>query len=365
MVADAAVIGTGIIGLTTAIALADRGVQVTLLGRAHRGEASSAAGGMLAPSVEAEVARGPANVFARAARDGYPAYVEALSARTGVDIPLNRLGILEVAATDAEATTLRERAALGDFKSLVSTSVWLDARALADLEPALAPLAGGFLHPEDGAVDPLRLLDALRIAAAQHHKVTVVTEDVCYADVSNGRCMIRTDSENRVETDHLVVAAGAWAPLIEGIPHPPPVTPVRGQMLGIQAAPLRHVVFGAGGYVIPKTDGMTTVGSTTEAVGFDPETTEAGLAHVRRIAETLVPELAQAEASAAWAGLRPLSPDMLPIIGRDRDAPQIVYACGHSRNGILLGPLTGEVVADLVSGREPQYDLSQFRPDRF
>ena len=136
-------------------------------------------------------------------------------------------------------------------------------------------------------------------------------------------------------------------------------------MMSVASRALRHVVYGGEGYVVPRHDGRTLVGATYERVGFDAAYTEAGVAGVRRMGAAIAPSLAVAPMLNAWAGLRPGTPDALPIIGRDPAQPALVYACGHSRNGVLMAPLTGDVVADLVAGGEPRMDISSFRVDRF
>ena len=130
-------------------------------------------------------------------------------------------------------------------------------------------------------------------------------------------------------------------------------------MLELAAAPLRHVVFGGGGYLVPRASGTTLVGSTMERVGFDTTITGEGRAHLLGVAVAASPSLGAAPVLRHWAGLRPLTPDLQPIVGRDPERPSLVYACGHSRNGILMAPLTGEVVASLLCGEAPA-----LRPER-
>jgi glycine oxidase len=134
-------------------------------------------------------------------------------------------------------------------------------------------------------------------------------------------------------------------------------------MVAFSGVPVRHVVYGEGGYIIPKANGTTMAGSTMERVGFDAETTDEGLERVRRIGVGICSALT--DVTAFWAGLRPMTPDLLPVLGRDPEFANVIYACGHSRNGVLLAPITGEVVADLVTGREPRYEIGQFRVGRF
>ena len=162
----------------------------------------------------------------------------------------------------------------------------------------------------------------------------------------------------------VVIAAGAWAGKISGARLAKSVKPARGQLVSYSATPLRHVCYGPGGYLVPR-GGITIGGSTIEDVGFDAKTTAAGVKKVRAAAEEICPALASSATTQAWAGLRPVTPDMLPIIGPDPKYPSLLYACGHSRNGVLMAPLTGDLIADLVTESPLRHDLSQFRPDRF
>lgn len=348
-------IGAGLVGLASAAALAERGVAVTLLADIRRGEASPAAAGMLAPSVERHGAA--ALAFALAARDRYPSFLARLAARTGIDVPLNRLGILQLALDDVEATALSAIAP--------ETARWLDGAELRALEPELTHAVGAFLHPEDGAVNNLVLMRALKALVGRHPKVRVVTKAAAAIDFTAHRVIVHTGVGERLEADRIVLAAGVWAPEIEGLPRAIPIEPVRGQMMSLAASPVRHVVYGASGYIVPRGDGRTLVGSTMERVGYDASTTPEGLAHVRAVGETICPALARARLLNPWAGLRPVTPDHQPIIGADPAVPALLYACGHARNGVLLAPLTGECIAALAAGEPPPVDISAFAISRF
>ena len=355
MVADVTVVGRGIIALSAALELADRGLAVRLVGTTHSGNASAAAGGMLAPSIDSET--GPAHDFAMASRDYYPGYAAALAERTGRQIPTNDAGTIELAFDETEADTLTY--------SNDRSARWIAADELAVLEPAIARCLGGLLHPSDGAVEPLALLDALGIAIAGHDGITTVREDCRELHASELGCNVLTDMESRFASDYVVLAAGAWTPLIAGSGHcVAAVQPVRGQMLAFETDAVRHVVCGAGGYLIPRSEGITVAGGTMEHAGFEVETTADGIESIRARAVALCPALAGVPIHSSWAGLRPVTPDLLPIIGADPARPRVIYACGHSRNGILLAPLTAQVVADLVTGAASRYDLSRFRPGR-
>jgi glycine oxidase len=351
---DVIVVGAGLIGLTAAVAVAERGMTVVIVGEHRPGEASPAAAGMLAPSVER--ASGPAHNFAIAARDRYPHYLEYVTERTGLHVPLNRLGILQLA--------LSEKGIKGLRRTALPTSSWLDAKEVRELEPALSHGLGAMYNPDDGAVDNTVLLDALQSLIAANERIGKIDDAVTAIRAKKNSCLLETRTGRKLEAHNVVVAAGAWAGKITGALLARAVEPARGQLVLYPNCPLRHVVYGPRGYVVPRGDG-TIGGSTMENAGFDADVTPAGVRKVREAAEEICPPLASIAQPKAWAGLRPVTPDMLPILGSDPEHPRIIYACGHSRNGVLMAPLTGDVVADLVTGATLSHDLSQFRPGRF
>src|ERR1700730_2930305 len=348
------VVGGGVIGLTISAALSERNVSVTLISERRPGEASPAAAGMLAPSVER--ASGPAHDFGIAARDRYPSYVDFLADRTGVRVPLNRLGILQVA--------LSQKGIKGLKKTALPTSRWIDARELKDLEPALSHGLGAMFSPDDGAVDNTVLLAALEKFCAKSSRITRVSAAVTGVDPARDSCTAKTAAGAAFTARRVIIAAGAWAAGISGARFARAVEPARGQLVSYSASPLRHVTYGPHGYIVPRGD-FTIGGSTMENVGFDSSTTAAGLKKVRAASEEICPGLASAPRTNAWAGLRPITPDMLPILGPDPEHPSLICACGHSRNGVLMAPLTGDLITDLVTESPLSRDLSQFRPDRF
>lgn len=351
---DVTVVGAGIIGLATAIAAARRGLSVRVIGDQRPGEASSAAAGMLAPSVERAV--GPAHDFAIAARDRYPAYVEDLAEQTGIRVPLNRLGILQVALTEAGVKGLRRTALPG--------TRWLPRPELAEAEPTVGHALGAMLNPEDGAVDNVKLMRALGALADALPLITRSEATVATVRRAERPTVELTNGESYA-TQCVVIAGGAWSSLIDGVPLLAAVTPTRGQLIAYDSIGLRHVVYGPRGYLVPRANTQTVAGTTMENVGFDSNTTDEGLARIRSASEEIAPALSVAPIQTSWAGLRPLTPDLLPLLGSDPEFPTVIYACGHSRNGILLAPLTGDVVADIAAGEPVKHDLSQFRPDRF
>jgi glycine oxidase len=318
------------------------------------GEASPAAAGMLAPSVERS--SGPAHDFSVAARDRYPGYVDFLTERTGIEVPLNRLGILQLA--------LSAKGIKGLKKSALATSRWLDQKELAELEPALSHGVGAMFNPDDGAVDNIVLLAALQRLVAASDRIEHLEDAVTSIEASAHSCKVTTTLHARRGAGRVVLAAGAWAGQISGARFAHAVQPARGQLVSYSRKPLRHVAYGPRGYIVPR--GARTVGGTTmESVGFDTATTTDGVKKIRATSEEICPRLSASAQTRAWAGLRPVTPDMLPILGADPEHPALIYACGHSRNGVLMAPLTGDMIADLVTGTPLSHDLSQFRPDRF
>jgi glycine oxidase len=352
---DVTIVGAGIIGLAAATAAARKGLSVTLVGDQRAGEASAAAAGMLAPSVER--ATGPAHDFAISARDRYPAYVEDLAEQTGIRVSLNRLGVLQVALTSAGVKGLQ--------KTALPSAEWIDRAALAEAEPTLGHALGAMLNPDDGAVDNVTLMRALAALTDELPAITRVQDTVTRIRREGSRPSVELASGKTIESAFVVVAGGAWSSLIEGIPFAAAVTPARGQLIGYDPIGLRHVVYGPRGYLVPRVNLQTVAGSTMENVGFDSTTSEEGLARIRAASEEIAPALSIVPVQTSWAGLRPVTPDLLPILGKDPEWPSVIYACGHSRNGILLAPLTGDVVASMAAGEPIAHDLSQFRPDRF
>jgi glycine oxidase len=351
---DVVVAGGGIIGLCAATAAARRGLHVTVIGEHRPGEASAAAAGMLAPSVEKS--EGPAHRFACSARDLFPSFLEELAAATGITVPLNRLGVLQVALSEKGVRGLRRTAG--------PNAEWIAQPELAVLEPALAHALGAVLNPDDGAVDNVRLMAALAELALRDARVEQRNGAVKEIRSTSSSVSLMLETGERVSAGFGVICPGAWAGEIRGAPLLSAVRPSRGQLVAYTGGSVRHVTYGPRGYLVPR-EGGTIAGTTMEDVGFDSSTTPEGIAKIQAAAEEIAPALAGSPVTASWAGLRPVTPDMLPILGPDPETDRIVYACGHSRNGILLAPLTGEIVAALVTEEPLLHDISQFHPARF
>jgi glycine oxidase len=357
VVADLGVIGGGLIGLATTAAAAERGLSVALLASDRPGAASRAGAGLLVPHYGGEGVRGEVARFMAAGRDQYPAYVQWIQERAGVPIPFQQSGALELARSPEECTALNAVAP--------ADAVRFTADDVAELEPALAPTAGGLLYPRDGAVDNARLTDALSSIVEHHSRVRIVREAALRIDLASGGLAVIGVSGTRVQPSRIVLAAGAWSNAIHGLPRPLPIRPLRGQICTVGTTPLRHVVLGPDVYLVSRNGDRTLIGSTMEEAGFDAATTPSAVDGLRRGAVAMCPQLAEQRVIEAWSGLRPATPDLLPILGVDPDDDRLVYACGHSRNGILLAPLTAAVTAAIVAGDDPTWDLSPFSIERF
>jgi glycine oxidase ThiO len=352
--ADVVVLGGGIAGLTVALAAAVRGQRVTIVDERRAGAASRAAAGMLAPTVEGLP---PAVLGAAiAARDLYPAFLERVHEATGVAVPLDREGILELANDESGLARLEARCAAGAER--------LDARALARLEPALSGHAGALLYPHDGAVDNVRLMTALERMVELEPRIVRATGSVAALELLPASGALVLADGARHAGGRVVLAGGAWAGDLAGLPRTIPVAPVRGQLLRLETLPIRHVTYGAGGYLIPRGPTLL-VGATSDAAGFTNATTPAGLEQLRAIAARAIPSLGGAKVVEHWAGLRPMTPDNLPILGPDPDQPALVYACGFSRNGILLAPWAAELLGALLASGERPPALDPFAIGRF
>lgn len=346
--------------MAVAAEAAARGASVALIGETRFGEASPAGAGMLAPGAEGdELPSDAVRSFAIAGRDLYPSFLSALRDETGTDVPFDRNGILELVENGEHA-----RRPLG--------GEWIDARALRELESELGSVSGAVLHPHDGSVDNLVLLAAMKRRAESRRSITVVRASIRSVNVVVARPRVILDDGDVVEGGSLVIATGAWAGQLEGLPRPLPVRPVRGQLLMLEGAISRHVIYGGGGYIVPRrypnaSDPFerTIVGATMEDAGFVSETTPEGLAELIAIVRRIFPSSASARLVSHWAGLRPITPDRLPVLGPDPDVPRLLYACGHGRNGILLAPITGEAIGALAVGAQSPHDLSPFSIERF
>lgn len=368
---DTVIVGAGVIGLATAWRVAERGPAVTVVAPDPGGGASGVAAGMLTPVSELTYGEEPLLRLGLASRERYRAFIAELEERTGLDTGYRDDGILEVAFDSDDLAYLddlrRFQEALG-----VPTEA-LGGAACRELEPMLAPsVRGGLLAPEDGSIDPRRLAPAL-LAAARQRGVTLVrtraTSVIVERDAAVG---VRLADGTEIRARQVMLAAGCWTGDIAGLPPGvlPPIRPVKGQVIRLRARTpflrrcTRGLVRGSSVYLVPRADGEIVIGATQEEMGFDTTVTAGGLWELLRDARELLPGLTELEFAEVSAGLRPGSPDNAPVMGPTA-LPGLYVATGHFRNGVLLAPVSADVMAEvLVDGTLPEV-ARPFAADRF
>jgi len=365
-VSDVVVVGGGIVGLACAYELAGCGARVTLLEYGKTGmQATNAAAGMLAPIVEA-AGPGPMLDAGMEALRAYPALAERLEREAGFSLELRLDGILRVAYDD-DARGLRDR--FRWLRGLDEAVHWVDAETCRELEPRLSQrVAGGILSEGEGSVSNQLVALALERSAQARGADVRQRSPVTSWVRRGGRVVAARTPAGDVAGDIFVLAAGARSgQLSRALACPLPVEPVRGQMIAIggMVTPIRLVVWGPEGYLVPRANGLIFAGATVERVGFRRRTTRAAVRRLRAMAARLVPQFRAGVVHFEWAGLRPGTPDDLPIIGPLPGDANVVAATGHYRNGILLGPWTGERVARGVVDGDWSGVPAAFRPERF
>jgi len=356
---DAIFVGGGAIGLSCAWRAAQRGVRVAVLDRAAPpAGATRVAAGMLAPVGELAFGEPELLEMTLASAALYPEFVTELEAASGESTGYIQHGALHVALDRDEAAELRRVHDLQ--RSLGLEAEWLPPRRCRELEPGLTPSFNGGVHaPGEAAVDPraltAALLAALESAGAELRSGQGTGEVV--AGIFDGERLVGVGTEDGQElrAPSVVLATGAWAGGTEWLPEParPPVRPVKGQILELRSrdgvAPCERIVASERVYLVPRPDGRLIVGATSEEQGFDTAVTAGGVHELLREAYRLLPDVAEMELVASTAGLRPGTPDNLPLVGPGA-IEGLILATGHYRNGILLAPLTADAVAALLTG---------------
>jgi glycine oxidase len=360
--ADVVIIGGGIMGCASALALAKAGARVTVLERSVPGaEASSAAAGILGAQTEAHEA-GAFFDLARKSLALYPQWSEDLRGMTGIDVGFRRSGVLHIAFDDEARDQLHRQVAWQKPAGLALE--YLDAAGAREKEPFITPRASSAVHfAEDARIDPPLLLKAVHIAAA---KVGAIFRSGVYVrsvdvDGAVARGVILEDG-TRITAGHVVLAAGSWSTLVDGVPIPAGgVRPARGQIVELETRDplLNGVVFGPGCYLVPRDDGRVLIGSTLEFVGYRREVTARAVRDLLAAAIDLVPALAEATLGRTWSSFRPYSETGVPLLGPTA-VDRLLLATGHHRNGILLAPITAEIICAVARGQSPPVDLAPF-----
>ncbi|GHB31352.1 glycine oxidase ThiO [Streptomyces viridiviolaceus] len=371
---DVLVVGGGIIGLVTAWRAAQRGLATAVVDPEPGGGAAQVAAGMLAAVTELHYGEQTLLALNVASARRYPQFAAELTDLTGHELGYRRCGTLAVALDVDDRAHLRELHALQRRSGLESE--WLAGRECRRLEPMLAPgVRGGLRVDGDHQIDPRRLAHAL-VAACERagvvfHRVwadrlTVVRDRATGVVTADGAAL---------EAEQVVLAAGSLSGRLAGVPDSvlPPVRPVKGQVLRL-AMPRSHgpllsrtvraVVRGNPLYLVPRESGELVVGATSEELGWDTTVTAGGVYELLRDAHELVPGITELPLTETRAGLRPGSPDNAPLLG-PTELPGLLLATGHYRNGVLLTPVTGDVMAHVLATGELPDEARPFTPRRF
>lgn len=342
---DVLIIGGGVIGLAIAVELRLRSLSVTVLVRDFSAAASHAAAGMLAPQAE-QIPPSAMLDLCLLSRSLYPQWISKVEQISGLDTGYWRCGILAPRYTEA-----------------INDPNWLNQAQILQYQPGLSTeVVGGWWYPEDAQVDNRALTLALR-ATAQSLGVDIrdgVAVDAIEYE-QNKVTGVRTN-EGILSSDRYILATGAWSNQLLPIP----VRPRKGQMLCVRVLgdiPLQQVLFGSDIYIVPRQDGRIVIGATSEDVGFTPHNTPAGMQALLQRAIRLYPQLQHYPIIEFWWGFRPATPDELPLLGAS-PYHNLTLATGHYRNGILLAPVTANLIADAIANQNHPL-LKHFHYSRF
>ena len=367
---DVLIIGGGVIGCSIAYSLRKLGVAVTVVDTGEIGaEASSAAAGLLAP-LGSLSGPGPLADLLLASWSMFPALVPELEEASGIHLAYERSGSLRLVRNPKNVANLRKR--MQAWRPLGLEMQWLTGDEARWREPLLAPdITAAIFAPEESQISAPQVVKAFARAAANlgaelypHHQVIGAVSH------TNNITKIRLSQGAAIDCKHVIVATGAWTCDMESLLDIAlPVMPQRGQMLALKqpAAPLalKHIIFGEAIYLAPKNDGTIVVGATREDAGFEKHLTAGGIAWLLATAIRLLPGLAGAAIDQMWAGLRPKTPDNLPILGKASRWQNVTLAVGHGSIGVALSAITGKSIAELVvTGNVPAL-LAPFSAERF
>jgi glycine oxidase len=357
---DAIVIGGGIIGCATAWRLAQTGRRVALLERGHiGGEASSAAGGIFVPEASPETPSHQLRLWNRS-NELYPSFAEEVRETTGQAFEFRVSGRLVVASTEDEVAQLREHFALQAPGGI--RAEWLTGADARAAEPALAPhVAAGIHFPDHGLIDNARFTIALGWAVRRAGGDVFTNRQAVGFAIDGDRVTGVETLVGRVSAPIVVNCAGSWAGLIDPRAQQP-IRPAKGQIFSLESGPvqLRMPIGGPGASAVPRADGRILIGATVHDVGFDKDVIAEDIFSMYQRNARILPGLRQARFLDAWAGLRPIAPDRLPVIGPDPEIRGLYWATGHFSMGILLAPATARAVTDLVATGTSSIPIDEF-----
>ncbi len=358
--ADVVVLGAGVIGSSIAHTFARHKHKTILVDKQQPGqEASAAAAGILAVS-SGRSKRGPMYQLKKASQALYPALIQEIQQATGIDIEHQTVGVLCLIRNDADEKKYRKLYELRQEQGHPVT--WLSAEALRQAEPALNPALRGAVHfSGDHHLHNGKLAEAWALTAekcgARLRTGTTVTE----VRRTGGHVHSVRIGDEWVEAGTVVIATGSWSRQVgELFDITIPVEPAKGQMLAVRATQLNHVISCDEHYLVPRKNGEVIIGSSVEYVGHTKDVTlDTVQAFIDR-SEALVPGISKAPLSRFWAGLRPYSPTRRPLLCQAPDLDNVVLATGHHRNGIVLAPITGQLIYELITTDQPSLDLTPF-----
>jgi glycine oxidase len=362
---DVAIVGGGIIGGSIAFELAQQKRRVVLLDRQQHGrEASWAAAGMLAPAPESQdsIALVP---LATASLKLYPAFVAAVEAASGEKVGYRPDGTFVVFFPPEAERQCVQRIELHRRLGLAADSIAVEEAQL--FEPALNPAATAVERlPDEASVDSRALTEAVLAAARGQGAELRAGAAVTALTIEKNRCTGVVAGGERIRAGQVVVAAGCYSGGIDPLQRFAPTAPVRGQMVALRSAKVRlgRALRSERGYLVPRNDGRIVAGSTLEHAGFEKNLTPAGLTEIYRAALELVPALSDAAVIETWCGLRPDTPDHLPVLG-PTEIKGLSIATGHYRNGILLAPITAQLAREWLAEEKTSLPLEDYSPQRF
>jgi glycine oxidase len=362
---DVAIAGGGVIGGAIALELARAGLRVGVFDRQHPGlEASWASAGILSPAPESPgmIAMVP---LGKASLSLYPDFVARVEEISGQNTGFRPKGTLEALFSKDTREELSTIIALHHGLGLQAEALRPeDAR---ELEPALSEeVEAAVLRPNEASIDNRALTNAVLEAAKRSGAEIFPGSGVKAIWRDGNRCAGLQLQKEKIEAKWTIIAAGCFSETIEGVAKYAPVTPAKGQMAALRAhdVEIQRVLWSDKIYLVPRNDGRILAGATVEHVGFDKRTTAGGIQKILSAAIELAPGLANARIEETWAGLRPDSPDHLPILG-PTDIDGLLMATGHFRSGILLTPITAQVIREWITEQRASVDWSRFSPLRF
>ena len=368
---DVVIIGGGIIGCAIAYYLRKSGVEVTVVEKGDIGaEASSAAAGLLAP-LGSLSGPGPLTDLLLASWSIYPTLVPELEQASGVHLAYEQSGSLRVVRNPKNIDNLRRRMTV--WQPLGLKMQWLTGDEARQREALLAPdISAAIYAPEEAQVKAPHVVKAFARAATNLGAKLCAYHNVIGMDFHGNKVTrVCTDHGLEIACEHIIVATGAWTRDLERLLDISlPVEPQRGQILTLKQPsspppPLKHIIFGEAIYLAPKNNGTIIVGATKEEVGFEKHLTAGGIGWLLSTAVRLLPGLEGAAIDQMWAGLRPKTPDNLPILGNAPSLENVILAVGHGSIGIMLSAITGKSIAELVTtGHVPEI-IAPFSVERF